>query len=52
MMRRKVEDAIDLESGVLDAQEYKEAIREVVQDYIVRRSSFRMGAIRALNAFL
>lgn len=51
MIRRKVEDAIDLESGVLDAQEYKEAVKEVVQDYIVRRSSLRMRAIRALNAF-
>ena len=40
VIRRKVEDAMGLEENALDEKEYKDAVKEVVQDYIVRRSYF------------
>ena len=39
-IRRKVENAMNLETGALDGQEYKDAVKDVVQDYIVCRRCF------------
>ena len=47
-IRRKVEDKMDLEEGVLDEAPYKSAVKDVVQNYIV---SYRSASGRLLSDY-